>query len=322
LQFEARLFALVQPDQTGFQRRGQLTTAKLEGRRFVVESVDDSAIDGPIRDQGNTVVKRQERIGQNDGCGLHHQKLEPRHCYSSIILSDQDPAVPIRDWPEQERPREKLIAQGAASLTDAELLAVLLHTGRSGQSAVELAREALLRFGSLSGVFGASFEEFASMKGFGPAKYAQVQAVLEVTKRTLGETLRQGVALSSPGAVRDYLCLELGRKPYEVFFALFLDSRNRLLEARELFRGTLGETSVYPREVVKAALAANAAAVVFAHNHPSGIAEPTVADDVLTDNLTAALAMVDIRALDHFIVAGNQIYSFAEHGRLRPRRPI
>jgi DNA repair protein RadC len=230
--------------------------------------------------------------------------------------------VPIRDWPEQERPREKLIAQGAASLTDAELLAVLLHTGRSGQSAVELAREALLRFGSLSGVFGASFEEFASMKGFGPAKYAQVQAVLEVTKRTLGETLRQGVALSSPGAVRDYLCLELGRKPYEVFFALFLDSRNRLLEARELFRGTLGETSVYPREVVKAALAANAAAVVFAHNHPSGIAEPTVADDVLTDNLTAALAMVDIRALDHFIVAGNQIYSFAEHGRLRPRRPI
>ncbi len=226
--------------------------------------------------------------------------------------------MPIRDWPRDERPREKLIAHGAETLSDAELLAVLLRTGRAGQSAVALARDALLRFGSLSGVFAASFEQFAEVKGFGAAKYAQLQAVLEVTKRTLGETLRQGAILNSPGAVRDYLCLELGRKPYEVFFALFLDSRNRLLEARELFRGTLGETSVYPREVVKAALAANAAAVVFAHNHPSGLAEPTAADHHLTATLMRALAVVDIRALDHFIVAGNQIYSFAEHGRLVP----
>jgi DNA repair protein RadC len=224
--------------------------------------------------------------------------------------------VPIRDWPRDERPREKLIAHGAETLSDAELLAVLLRTGRAGHNAVALARDALLRFGSLSGVFAASFEQFAEVKGFGAAKYAQLQAVLEVTKRTLGETLRQGAILSSPDAVRDYLCLELGRKPYEVFFALFLDPRNRLLEARELFRGTLGETSVYPREVVKAALAANAAAVVFAHNHPSGVAEPTAADDHLTQTLMRALAVVDIRALDHFIVAGNQIYSFAEHGRL------
>ena len=224
--------------------------------------------------------------------------------------------MPIRDWPKDERPREKLIAHGAEALSDAELLAVLLRTGRSGRSAVELARDALLTFGSLSGVFAADFEQFSGVKGLGPAKYAQFQAVLEITKRTLGETLRQGVALSSPGVVRDYLCLELGRKPYEVFFALFLDSRNRLLDARELFRGTLGETSVYPREVVKAALAANAAAVVFAHNHPSGIAVPTDADDHLTQMLMRALAMVDIRVLDHFIVAGNQIYSFAEHQRL------
>ncbi len=224
--------------------------------------------------------------------------------------------MPIPDWPSNERPREKLIRHGAGSLSDAELLAVFLRTGRSGRSAVDLARDAIQQFGSLSAVFSASFEQFSSVKGFGEAKFAQLQAVLEVTKRTLGETLREGLTLSSPRAVRDYLRLELGSKPYEVFFALFLDSQNRLLEARELFRGTLGKTSVYPREVVKAALAANAAAVVFAHNHPLGIAEPTAADESLTKTLVNALALIDVRALDHFIVAGNQVYSFAEAGRL------
>jgi DNA repair protein RadC len=224
--------------------------------------------------------------------------------------------VPIHDWPADQRPREKLIRNGAASLSDAELLAVFLRTGRAGRSAVDLARDALVQFGSLSAVFAASFEQFSTIRGFGEAKFAQLQAVLEVAKRTLGETLREGITLSSPKAVRDYLCLELGRKPYEVFFVLFLDSQNRLLEARELFRGTLSETSVYPREVVKAALTANAAGVVFAHNHPSGIAEPTRADEVLTRILINALALIGVRALDHFIVAGNQVYSFAEAGRL------
>lgn len=227
--------------------------------------------------------------------------------------------MPIHDWPADERPREKLIRQGAGSLSDAELLAVFLRTGLAGRSAVDLARDALYQFGSLSAVFGASFEQFSSIKGFGAAKFAQLQAVLEMAKRTLGETLREGVTLSSPEAVRDYLRLELGRKPYEVFFVLFLDSQNRLLEARELFRGTLSETSVYPREVVKAALAANAAAVVFAHNHPSGIAEPTRADEILTQILVNALALIEVRALDHFIVAGNQVFSFAEEGRLGKR---
>lgn len=222
----------------------------------------------------------------------------------------------IRDWPADQRPREKLIRKGAGSLSDAELLAVFLRTGRPGKNAVDLARDALMQFGSVSALFAASFEQFSTVNGFGEAKFAQMQAVLELAKRTLGETLREGITLSSPKAVRDYLCLELGRKPYEVFFVLFLDSQNRLLEARELFRGTLSETSVYPREVVKAALAANAAGVVFAHNHPSGIAEPTRADEVLTGTLINALALIGVRALDHFIVAGNQVYSFAEAGRL------
>jgi DNA repair protein RadC len=209
------------------------------------------------------------------------------------------------------------MAHGATTLSDAELLAVLLRTGSAGASAVDVARDALLQFGSLSGVFGANLEQFCGVKGLGPAKFALLQTVLEVAKRTLGEALHEGVSLSSAATVRDYLCLELGRKSYEVFFALFLDSRNRLIEAREMFRGTLSETSVYPREIVKAALAVNAAAVVFAHNHPSGLAEPTAADDALTKTLVAALALVGIRALDHFIVAGNRTYSFAEQGRLQ-----
>lgn len=224
--------------------------------------------------------------------------------------------MPIRDWPSTERPREKLIRNGATTLSDAELLALFLRTGVAGRSAVDLAREALVYFGGLSGVFSASLPAFSAVKGLGPAKFAQLQAVLEMTKRTLGEALREGPALGSSRAVRDFLMLEIGDKPYEVFFGLFLDGQNRLLDARELFRGTLTQTSVYPREIVKAALAANAASVVFAHNHPSGVAEPSHADEILTQTLEAALALVDVRTLDHLIVAKNQIFSFAEHGKL------
>jgi DNA repair protein RadC len=224
--------------------------------------------------------------------------------------------VPIRNWPRDERPREKLITHGAASLSDSELLAILLRTGRPGISAVAMGRDLLNEFGSISGVLCAKLEQFDAIKGFGTAKFAQLQVVLEVSKRTLAETLRIGTKLSSSVAMRDFLRLELGQKSYEVFFVLFLDSQNRLIEARELFRGTLGRSSVYPREVVKAALAANAASVVFAHNHPGGVASPTEADKTLTKVLTNALDLIDVRILDHLIIAAGEVYSFAEHDQI------
>jgi len=223
----------------------------------------------------------------------------------------------ITDWPEDERPRERLLARGAASLSDAELLAIFLRVGVRGKSAVDLARELIGHFGSLNRLFSATASEFSSIPGMGAAKYAQLQAVLEMAKRALGETMKERCAFSSPAVVRDYLRLHLSALPYEVFFALWLDSQHRLLAAEELFRGTLSQTSVYPREVVKRALAHNAAAVVFAHNHPSGVAEPSAADETLTRNLKQSLALVDVRVLDHFVVAGvSPPLSFAERGLL------
>lgn len=222
----------------------------------------------------------------------------------------------ITDWPEGERPREKLLARGAGALSDAELLAIFLRVGVTGKSAVDLARELLAHFGGLNRLFAASQDAFAAFPGMGPAKYAQLQAVLEMARRALGEAMRVGDALNSPAAVRDWLRLRLGGLGHEVFMALFLDAQNRVIEAEELFRGTLTQTSVYPREVVKRALAHNAAGILLAHNHPSGVAEPSQADRWLTDQLKAALALVDVRVLDHFIVAGNHSLSFAERGLL------
>lgn len=223
----------------------------------------------------------------------------------------------IADWPEDERPREKLLRQGAAALSEAELLAIFLRVGIKGKSAVDLARELLNRFGSLTRLFAASAGEFSAIPGMGSAKYTQLQAVLELARRTLREELAAGIQLSSPGVVRDYLRLSLGSLPYEVFAVLLLDAQNRLIRADELFRGTLTQTSVYPREVVKLALQHNAAAAIFSHNHPSGVAEPSHADETLTQTLKQALALVDVRVLDHFIVAGNQPpLSFAERGLL------
>jgi DNA repair protein RadC len=220
----------------------------------------------------------------------------------------------ISDWPLAERPRERLLAQGAAALSDAELLAVFLRTGIRGKSAVELGRELLAGSGGLAGLLRSGGA--AAAKGLGPAKRAQLAALLEVARRCLGEEIRAGSALTSPGAVRDYLRLALGAREHEVFVVLFLDSQHRVLRSEELFRGTLGQTSVYPREVVKAALAANAAAVIFAHNHPSGVAQPSQADELLTRSLKDALSLVDVKVLDHFIVAGNHCLSFAERGLL------
>lgn len=222
----------------------------------------------------------------------------------------------ITDWPENERPREKLLQKGASSLSDAELLAIFLRTGMPGRSAVDLARDLLGRFGCLTALFAAGEKEFCQMPGMGAAKYAQLQAVLEMARRALGEEIAERDALSSPQAVRDYLRLRLQALPHEVFMALFLDAQNRVIAAEELFRGTLSQTSVYPREVVKRALHHNAAAVIFSHNHPSGAAEPSGSDQMLTQALKNALALVDIKVLDHFIVAGGASLSFAERGLL------
>jgi DNA repair protein RadC len=220
----------------------------------------------------------------------------------------------ITDWPALERPREKLLQLGPASLSDAELLAIFLRTGVRGKSAVDLARVLLVRCGSLGALFAARRAELLDLPGMGDAKCSQLQAVLEMARRALAETLRAGDALGSPAAVRDFLRLTLGQREQEVFLAVLLDAQNRVLACEELFRGTLTQTSVYPREVVKCALKHNAAAVIFAHNHPSGVAEPSHADQVLTQSLKQALALVDIKALDHFIVAGSSALSFAERG--------
>jgi DNA repair protein RadC len=224
--------------------------------------------------------------------------------------------VAIKDWPEGERPRERLLARGAQALTDAELLAVFLRTGSAGRSALELGREAITRFGGLNGLFAASTAELSELGGVGPAKSAQLQAVLELARRSLHEEVKRDTVLSSPGKVRDFLRLTLAPLPHEVFIALFLDAQNRLLACDELFRGTLTQTSVYPREVVKRALRHNAGAVIFAHNHPSGVAEPSRADEMLTANLKQSLALVEVRVLDHVIVAGSATVSFAERGLL------
>ncbi len=220
----------------------------------------------------------------------------------------------ITDWPEGERPREKLLQRGASALSDAELLAIFLRTGVVGKSAVDLARELLHRFGSLTTLFAAREKDFCEIHGMGQAKYVQLQAVLEMARRALREQMVSGDALNSPRAVRDYLQLVLRGRLQEVFMAIFLDAQHRVIASEELFQGTLTHTSVYPREVVKRAMHHNAAAVIFAHNHPSGVAEPSRADRQLTDVLKQALALVDVRVLDHFIVGGADGLSLAEQG--------
>jgi DNA repair protein RadC len=217
----------------------------------------------------------------------------------------------ISEWPATERPRERLLAQGAGALSDAELVAVLLGTGVRGMSAVDLARSLLRDFGGIGGIVAA---KLTGVRGLGPAKAAHLAAAVELARRMVREELESGAALTSPGAVRDYLRLSIGSKAHEVFVCLWLDAQHRVIHVEEAFRGTLTQTSVYPREVVKKALQVNAAAVIFAHNHPSGAAQPSQADELLTRNLKEALALVEVKVLDHFVVAGNQAISFAERG--------
>ncbi len=220
----------------------------------------------------------------------------------------------ITDWPAAERPREKLIELGAEALSDAELLVIFLRVGVVGKSAVDLARDLLNKFGSLNGIFAATENELSQVHGIGSSKYVQLQAIFEMSRRALSEQLQQRDVLASPQAVRDYLVLKLGSYTKEVFLVLFLDTQNRLLATEEMFSGSLTETSVYPREIVKRVLHHNAAAVIFAHNHPTGNVKQSQADELLTRQLQQALALIDVKVLDHFVVAGNQTLSFSEKG--------
>lgn len=223
----------------------------------------------------------------------------------------------LKDLPADARPREKLIARGAAALSDSELLALLLRTGMAGTHVLQLAQQLLDHFGGMAGLLRASAEDLRQIKGLGgTAKRAQLLAVLELARRALGQQLAARPAFDAPQTVKDYVQLHLAHHPHEVFAVLFLDSQHRLIALEELFRGTLGQTSVYPREVVQRALHHHAAAVVLAHNHPSGDVQPSRADETLTQSLKAALALVDVRVLDHVVVGPGRALSMAEAGLL------
>lgn len=220
----------------------------------------------------------------------------------------------ITDWPASERPREKLLERGAQALSDAELLAIFLRVGVTGMSAVDLARQLLAEYGSLGALLAADQTTFCATRGLGAAKFTQLQAVMEMARRHATETLTDIDVLSAPDATRRYLTLKLAHIPHEIFACVFLNTRNHVIAFEELFRGTIDGAAVYPREVVKAALRHNAAAVILAHNHPSGVAEPSAADRDITRRLVDALALVDIRVLDHLVIATHASVSLAERG--------
>jgi DNA repair protein RadC len=220
----------------------------------------------------------------------------------------------ITDWPEHERPREKMLLRGPQALSDAELLAIFLRTGVKGKSAVDLSRDLLNQFGSLRALLTADRRSFCQSPGLGEAKFAQLQATLEMSRRHLQETLQRGNALANPDDTRRYLAARMRDYPHEVFAVLFLDNRHRVISLDEMFNGTINGASVHPREIVKRALSHNAAAVILAHNHPSGVAEPSEADKLLTKKLSEALGLIDVRVLDHFVIGDGEAVSFAERG--------
>ena len=222
----------------------------------------------------------------------------------------------LKDLPAEMRPREKLLARGGAALSDVELLALLLRTGLAGQGVFELAAQVLREFDGFAGLLRADAADLQRIKGLGPAKRAEIAAVIEMARRALAQPLQAAPVFDAPQKVKDYVALHLGARPQEVFAVLFLDGQHRLLTLEELFQGTLAQTSVYPREVVKRALHLNAGAVILAHNHPSGLAEPSRADEFLTQTLKSALQLVDVRVLDHLIVGQGTVVSFVERGLL------
>ncbi|MFT6101708.1 MAG: DNA repair protein RadC [Granulosicoccus sp.] len=228
----------------------------------------------------------------------------------------KDETMAITDWPMAERPRERLLLNGASALSDAELLAIFLRTGCAGLSAVDLARRLLNDFGGLRAILDADQSAFCKGKGLGNASYAQLQAVLEMAKRHLAETLTKGNIFTQSEQVKRYLSAQLRHRQQEIFATLFLNSQHQLLRYQEIFFGTVNSASVYPREIVKLALEHNAVAVIFAHNHPSGIAEPSQADRHITQQLIESLRLIDIKVLDHLVVGDGEVCSFAERGWL------
>lgn len=222
--------------------------------------------------------------------------------------------MPITDWPLTERPREKLLCLGASALSDAELLAIFLRTGIKGKTAVDLARDIISHFGGLRNLLLADKATFCQFSGLGEAKFSQLQAVLELSRRHLKETLQRGQSLQNPQATQNYLSAQLRDLPYEVFACLFLDNQHRIIEFEVLFQGTINGASVHPREVVRKTLKHNAAALILAHNHPSGIAEPSSADRHITQKLAEALALIDVRVLDHIVVGDGECVAFSERG--------
>lgn len=224
--------------------------------------------------------------------------------------------MPICDWPLSERPREKLLSEGPGSLSDAELLAIFLGSGYKGQSAVDMARTLVSQFGGLRGLLNAEFNQLNQIKGIGQAKFVQIRAILEISQRCMQEQLARSNPLTQPQMVKQYLKAKMRDYTKETFSCLFLDSKNQIICFKELFHGTIDAASIYPREIIKTVLSQNAAAVMFAHNHPSGNPEPSAADRSITQKLKTVLNSIDVRLLDHFVVGDNQIFSFAEEGLL------
>ena len=272
-------------------------------RRAIDKSIDVIIPAG----QSQPIVEGQERVRQN-------RKLSHK-----VIVSRPDTSVhtPITEWPKKDQPREKLRALGASALGDAELLAIFLRVGVKGKTAVALAKDLLHHFGNLPRLLSCTPEELTQIHGMGISKWSQIQAAYELVKRSLEETLSQDSIFSSPSYVKEFLQAKFGRLPHEVFLCLYLDSRLRLIECQELFRGSLTHTTVYPREILKEALSRNASALIVAHNHPSGNPLPSLADQELTKALSTALQLVDIPLVDHCIVSGSGFFSFSDAGLMK-----
>ncbi len=331
-QLECGACALFHVHQAGFHRGGQFPRAQAQRGGLAGEGVDDV----PSR-AAQAVVQGEERARLDAGGRGGHKSPDklpsiveslPRPAFRPLLHPH---AMPLKDLPLDARPREKLLARGPGALSDAELLAILLRTGIAGKGVLQMADELLQLknhstprntdegqggFGGIAGLLSATADDLKRVKGLGPAKRAEIVAVLELARRAMAQRLQEREVFADPQAVKHYLQLHLAAKGHEVFAVLFLDTQNKLLAMEELFRGTLTQTSVYPREVVIRALHHSAAAVVLAHNHPSGTVQPSRADEALTQTLKAALALVDVRVLDHIIVGPGQALSMAEAGLL------
>ena len=317
-QVKDALVALMQTLQALFKGLGQLTDSQLQGRRFTVEGIDKVDF---ARQQGQAVVQRQKGF-RPDGWPLGRGSVHWLLVGNGVGVSESrvqnrlQQAARVAPIVNGARPREKLARRGPASLSDAELIALVIRSGRPGVGAADLGQRLIDRHGSLAAVLASSVQSLATMPGLGPAKAGALVAAIELARRASLELIEGRTVLDRPQAVREFLALLLSGRDQEIFVVLFVDSQNRLIRHDEMFRGTLSQTAVYPRDIVKRALDLQAAALILAHNHPSGLASPSQADINLTQALKQALSGVGISVLDHVIVGGARSYSFAEHGRL------